>query len=51
MFERIFGKGIISATVLQEIIVAKELAYQDVFRPHLKLISGLDSLQTAFITH
>ncbi len=43
MFERIFGKRKFSAIELQEIIVKKEQTYQDEFRPHLKLIDGLNS--------
>lgn len=43
MFERIFGKGKFSTIELQEIIVKKEQTYQDEFRPHLKLIDGLNS--------
>ena len=42
MFERIFGKGKFSASELQEIILQKELTYQNEFRPQLKLINGLD---------
>jgi beta-phosphoglucomutase len=44
MFERIFGKGKFSDTELQSIILQKELTYQNEFRPHLKLIHGLDSI-------
>jgi beta-phosphoglucomutase len=43
MFERIFGRGKFSEIELQEIILQKELTYQNEFRPHLKLIDGLDS--------
>jgi len=43
MFERIFGKGKFSEIELQKIILQKELTYQNEFRPHLKLINGLDS--------
>lgn len=43
MFERIFGKGKFSEIELQEIILQKELTYQNEFRPYLKLIDGLDS--------
>lgn len=42
MFERIFGKGSFSESELREIIVQKEQTYQEEFRPHLKLINGLD---------
>jgi len=41
MFDRIFGPGKFNDQELQEIILNKELAYQDEFRPHLKLIDGL----------
>ncbi|HEY0297684.1 MAG TPA: HAD family phosphatase [Arachidicoccus sp.] len=43
MFERIFGPGKFSDDEMQEMIMQKELAYQDEFRPHLKLIKGLDA--------
>lgn len=41
MFDRIFGPGKFSDTDLHDIILHKEKAYQEVFRPHLKLINGL----------
>lgn len=41
MFDRIFGPGKFNDQELHEIIMNKELAYQDEFRPHLKLIDGL----------
>jgi HAD superfamily hydrolase (TIGR01509 family) len=44
MFDRIFGKGKFTNEELQEMILQKELLYQDEFRPHLKLIDGLDIL-------
>jgi len=43
MFDRIFGPEKFSDPQLQEIILQKELAYQEAFRPHLKLINGLGS--------
>ncbi|ANI89447.1 haloacid dehalogenase [Arachidicoccus ginsenosidimutans] len=41
MFDRVFGKGKFTDNEMQEMIMQKELAYQDEFRPHLKLIKGL----------
>lgn len=41
MFDRIFGPGKFSDQELHATIMNKELAYQEVFRPHLKLINGL----------
>lgn len=41
MFDRVFGPDKFSEQELHEIILNKELAYQDAFRPHLKLIDGL----------
>lgn len=43
MFDRVFGKGKFSDDEMQKIILQKELAYQDEFRPHLQLIKGLDA--------
>lgn len=43
MFDRVFGKGKFSDDEMQKIILQKELAYQDEFRPHLQLIKGLDT--------
>jgi len=42
MFDRVFGPGKFEEEEMQKIILQKELAYQDEFRPHLKLINGLD---------
>lgn len=42
MFDRIFKPGKFSEQELSELIMSKELLYQDEFRPHLKLIEGLD---------
>ena len=41
MFDRIFGPDKFSEQELQDIIMKKELLYQEEFRPHLKLIAGL----------
>ena len=41
LLERIFP-GRFSNDQMQEMILQKETAYQEVFRPHLKLIDGLD---------
>ena len=43
MFDRIFGAGKFTDKEMQEMILKKELLYQDEFRPHLKLIAGLDA--------
>lgn len=42
MFDRIFGPGKFSDHELSELIMNKEKAYQEAFRPHLQLIKGLD---------
>ena len=43
VLERVFGKGRFTEAEMADIENQKELRYQDVFRPHLKLISGLTS--------
>ncbi len=43
MFARVFGEIKFSETEMQDIILQKELTYQNEFRPHLKLINGLGS--------
>lgn len=43
MFDRVFGSGKFTDNEMQEMIMQKELAYQDAFRPHLRLIKGLDN--------
>ena len=43
MFDRIFGPGKFNDQALHDIIMNKELAYQEAFRPVLKLIEGLGS--------
>lgn len=43
MFDRVFGANKFEENTLQEIILQKELAYQEAFKPHLKLINGLDA--------
>lgn len=43
MFDRIFGPDKFSDQQLHEIIMNKELAYQEAFRPHLQLLDGLGS--------
>lgn len=47
MFDRVFGPGKFPEQEMQDIIMQKELLYQDEFRPHLKLIKGLE----AFLAH
>lgn len=42
MFDRVFGPGKFKEDELADIILQKELLYQDQFRPHLKLIDGLE---------
>jgi beta-phosphoglucomutase family hydrolase len=41
MFDRIFGPNKFGDQELHDIIMNKELAYQEAFRPQLKLINGL----------
>jgi beta-phosphoglucomutase family hydrolase len=43
VLERIFGKGRFTAAEMHEIAMGKEDAYQEAFRPHLKLIDGLQT--------
>ena len=43
MFDRVFGPGKFREDELADIILQKELLYQDQFRPHLKLIAGLEA--------
>ena len=51
MFDRIFGPDKFKEQELQDIIMNKELLYQEQFRPHLKLIDGLGAfLQKAKAT-
>ncbi|EOR93662.1 Beta-phosphoglucomutase [Arcticibacter svalbardensis MN12-7] len=48
LLERVFGKGHFSDEQMDELSKEKERRYQLAFRPHLKLIAGLDTfLQTA----
>ncbi|MFT4205055.1 MAG: HAD family phosphatase [Chitinophagaceae bacterium] len=52
VLERIFGKGRFTTQEMDEIGYRKELRYQEVFRPHLKLLPGLaDFLQKAEQQH
>lgn len=44
MFDRVFGKGKFTDEEMKKMITQKELLYQNEFRPHLKLIDGLDAL-------
>ena len=41
MFDRVFGPDKFNDQQLHEIILNKELAYQEEFRPYLQLINGL----------
>lgn len=41
VLDRIFGPGKFTPEQIDEIVEKKEQAYQDAFRPHLKLIDGL----------
>lgn len=40
---RVFGEGHFSEDEMERISIGKEKKYQEAFRPHLKLISGLDA--------
>jgi beta-phosphoglucomutase len=42
LLERIFGKGRFTADELNKIAMEKEDAYQELYKPNLKLITGLD---------
>ncbi|WP_299289242.1 HAD family phosphatase [uncultured Mucilaginibacter sp.] len=42
VLERVFGKGKFSPEEMDEYAMKKEKDYQERFRPHLKLIAGLD---------
>ncbi|ADY54180.1 HAD-superfamily hydrolase, subfamily IA, variant 3 [Pseudopedobacter saltans DSM 12145] len=42
LLERVFGKGHFTQEEMDRISLDKEKRYQDEFRPHLKLIDGLD---------
>ncbi len=44
VLERILGKGVLSAQQMHDFSIAKETAYQEVFLPHLELITGLGDL-------
>ena len=49
MLVRVFGEERFTAQEMVSLIRNKEQAYQDAFRPHLKLITGLDAfLQKAY---
>lgn len=43
MLERVFGKGKFSEEEMKNIVFEKEKKYQKAFRPHLKLIKGLNA--------
>ncbi len=43
LLERIFGKDYFTTDEMNRISVDKELVYQQVFTPHLKLINGLEA--------
>jgi beta-phosphoglucomutase len=40
---RVFGEGHFSEAEMERISIGKEKKYQETFRPHLKLIAGLDA--------
>ncbi len=42
LLERVFGKGYFPEDRIEEISIEKEKRYQEEFRPHLKVIDGLD---------
>lgn len=42
VLERVFGKGRFSAKEMEKLSIDKETRYQKAFKPHLKLIDGLD---------
>ncbi len=44
VIERIFGKGRYTLAEMAEFSIEKERRYQEVYRPHLKLIAGLENL-------
>lgn len=44
VMERIFGKGRFSVEEADRLSLEKEKSYQQAYRPHLKLIAGLDDL-------
>lgn len=44
LLERVFGKGHFTQERMDELSKEKERRYQSAFKPHLKLIKGLDTL-------
>jgi len=42
LLERVFGKGHFTPERMDELSMEKELRYQSAFKPHLKLINGLE---------
>ncbi len=44
LLERVFGHGAFDEEQVKEISKKKEELYQELYRPHLKLISGLENL-------
>ena len=49
LLERVFGKGHFTEERMQELSMEKERRYQEAFKPHLKLIDGLDEfLENAY---
>lgn len=44
LLDRVFGKGTLSEETISEYSRRKEELYQELYRPHLALISGLDDL-------
>jgi beta-phosphoglucomutase len=46
LLERVFGKGYFTLEQMKEISHKKEVMYQEMYLPHLKLIEGLDAFLT-----
>ncbi len=43
LFERVFGAGYFTDEKMQELSFKKERLYQEIYRPHLELMDGLES--------
>lgn len=43
LFDRIFGKGYFTDEYIHEMVIKKEEIYQEQYKPHMKLLPGLDS--------
>ncbi|MDA3614542.1 HAD family hydrolase [Polluticaenibacter yanchengensis] len=42
LFDRIFGKGYFTDEYIHEMVIKKEEIYQEQYKPHMKLLPGLD---------